>query len=115
MVLQVRTAGNELDYGSFALQYNGLSLPGSRAELERTSFGGPPGTPGSGFSVTSKYAWDLPGDYAGPFSIGFKASDVSVSLDAIALDVGFVPEPSTWALLGSGLGAWIVASRRRKA
>ncbi len=114
VVFQVRTSGNELDYTSFGLKYTGSTLAGTRTELERTAFGGPPGTPGSGFSVTSRYSWDLPNDYAGDFTVGFGSADISVSFDAAALDVAFVPEPSTWALFGVGAAALIgVVNRRR--
>lgn len=114
VVFQMRTAGNELDYSSVTLSYSGGTLSGTRTELERTSFGGPPGTPGSGFSVSSSYHFDLPNDYTGSFTVSFKSADVSVSFDAAALDVGFVPEPSTWALLGLGAGALVIAGRNRR-
>lgn len=113
VVLQVRTLGTELNYDSFKLEYGASSLSGTRTELERTSFGPPPGTPGSGFSVTSSFVWDLPENPTGPLTIKFQAADVSVSFDSANLDVRLVPEPSTWALLGLGGVVLAMAQRRR--
>lgn len=114
VVFQVRTLGTELNYDSFKLSYGGSQLNGTRTELERVSFGGPPGTPGSGFSVSSQYRWTLTDEPTGPVSIKFEAADVSVSFDAAMLDVGLVPEPSTWALCGAGAAALFLAERRRR-
>lgn len=113
VVLQVRTLGSELNYDSFRLEYGATSLAGTRTELERTSFGPPPGTPGSGFSVTSSIVWDLPDNPTGPLSIKFQGADVSVSFDSANLDVRLVPEPSTWALLGLGGVVLALAQVRR--
>ena len=113
VVLQVRTLGSELNYDSFRLEYGATSLTGTRTELERTSFGPPPGTPGSGFSVTSSIAWELPENPTGPLTIKFQSADVSVSFDSANLDVRLVPEPSTWALLGLGGVVLALAQRRR--
>lgn len=103
VVLQVRTAGNELAYDSVKLTYAGGSESADRTELNRVSFGAP-GTPGSGAFVASKWEWDVTGKKAGNFSIRFNSADVSVSLDSLTLDVRSVPEPTTWALLLSGMG-----------
>ena len=113
VALQGRTLGSEVNYHSFMLEYGASSLSGTRTELERTSFGPPPGTPGSGFSVTSSIVWNLPENPTGPLTIKFLASDVSVSFDSANLDVRLVPEPSTWALLGLGGVAMVLVQRRR--
>lgn len=114
VVLQVRSVGSELNYDSFRLEYGATSLAGTRTELERTPFGGPPGTPGSGVSVTSSYTWKLDENPNSPLTFKFTAADVSVSFDAAHLDIHSVPEPSTWALLGLGASALIVLQRRRR-
>ncbi len=114
VVLQVRAVGTELNYDSFKLSYGATSLTGVRTELERVGFGPPPGTPGSGVSVSSRIQWSLTDEPTGPLSIQFEAADVSVSFDAGMLDVGLVPEPSTWALFGAGAAALILAERRRR-
>lgn len=114
VVLQVRSVGSELNYDSFRLEYGATSLAGTRTELERTPFGGPPGTPGSGVSVTSSYTWKLDENPNSPLTLKFTAADVSVSFDAAHLDIHAVPEPSTWALLGLGASALVVLQRRRR-
>ena len=114
VVLQVRSVGNELNYDSFRLEFDATSLAGTRTELERTPFGGPPGTPGSGVSVTSSYTWKLQETPNSPLTIKFTAADISVSFDAAHLDIQTVPEPSTWALLGLGASALVVLQRRRR-
>lgn len=113
VVLQVRTAGNELAYDSVKLTYAGGSESATRTELDRVSFGGPPGAPGSGAFVSSKWEWDVTGKNAGNFSILFNAADVSVSLDSLTLDVQSVPEPSGWALVLGGIGVLGWTARRR--
>lgn len=115
VVLQVRAVGTELNYDSLKLSYGATQLSGTRTELERVQFGGPPGTPGSGVSVSSRYQWTLTDEPAGPLSIQFEGAGPSVSFDAAMLDVGLVPEPSTWALFGTGCAALAMAGRRRRA
>ena len=113
VVLQVRTAGNELAYDSVKLTYAGGSESATRTELDRVSFGGPPGAPGSGAFVSSKWEWDVTGKNAAAFSVLFNAGDVSVSLDSLTLDVQSVPEPSAWALVLGGIGVLGWTVRRR--
>lgn len=112
IVLHTRSAGNELDYGSMELHVGNLTLGATRTELDRTTFGGPPGTPGSGAFVASRWDWDVSGTGATSFTIDFKAADVSVSFDSATLDVQSVPEPGTLALCG--LGALALGLRKRK-
>lgn len=114
VLFQVRTAGTELDYSSVQLSYAGGTLSGTRTETDRTPFGGPPGTPGSGFAVSSAYEFSLAGLGVNSFQIGFKAADASLSLDSVALDVSSVPEPGTWALLAGGVAVLAVGCWRRR-
>lgn len=113
VVLQVRTAGTELNYDSVKLDVGGELLGANRTELDRASFG-VPNTPGSGAFVSSKWEWDISGKKAKDFSIRFGAADPSLSLDSATLDVSAVPEPSTWALLAGGAVAIATAGRRRR-
>jgi hypothetical protein len=114
VVLQVRALGNELSYDSVRLNYSGGSLAAVREELERTPFGGPPGTPGSGFAVASKWSWDVSHLGISDFTITFAAAAADVSFDSAMLDVQAVPEPETWALMGLGAGALALAGWRRR-
>lgn len=114
VVFQARTAGTELDYSSIRLTFAGGSLTATRTETDRLSFGGPPGTPGSGFAVSSLWDFNLTGLNASSFQINFKAADVSVSFDSAMLDVKAAPEPGLMALgtLGLGLAAFLNWRRR---
>lgn len=114
VVFQARALGNELAYDGLRLEYSGGSLSAARTELERTAFGGPPGTPGSGFAVASQWSWDLTGLNASEFTITFKAAAADVSFDSATLDVRAVPEPQTWALAAIGAGALAFAGWRRR-
>ncbi|MBN8249842.1 MAG: PEP-CTERM sorting domain-containing protein [Verrucomicrobia bacterium] len=113
VVLQVRTSGTELDYGSVALNYGAGILTATRTELDRVSFG-TPGVPGpQGFNVSSAWQWDLSALGVSSYSIRFKAAEPSLSLDAVTLDTQVVPEPETWALAALGAGALMVSGWRR--
>ncbi|MBI3415158.1 MAG: PEP-CTERM sorting domain-containing protein [Verrucomicrobia bacterium] len=117
IVLQVRTAGTELDYSSIKLTLNSQVLPTpTRTELDRVTFG-VPNTPGSGVFVSSLWQWDVAGLAAGPssFLISFGAADPSLSFDSATLDtIQAVPEPGTMALLGVGAVALALSRFRRK-
>src|SRR5688572_20822909 len=98
VVLQLRNndGSTQFDYGSVRLEYdNGggpLSLFTTRAELNNTAGG-----------VASMWSWDVSALGINSYKIYFNASDLSLSLDAAALDVQAVPEPSALALAGLGL------------
>ena len=119
LVLQVRTAGTELDYTSVKLTINAAVLPTpTRTELDRSTFG-VPNTPGSGAFVSSLWEWDLAGVHAllrtGSYQIQLAAADPSLSFDSATLDtIQAVPEPGTWALLGAGAAVLAIARLRRK-
>ena len=115
VVFQVRTGGSELDYSGVKLSYDLGSgtqfLSATRTELDRTSAG-----PG-GFSVSSKWEFDLTGLGVRDYNIAFNASAASMSLDSVALDttsIAAVPEPSTYALALAGF-AGLVLWRHRSA
>lgn len=117
VVLQTRTLGSELDYGSVTLSYTDGSgvhslSPASHLELDR-------GTT-LGASVSSLFQWDLTGLAVTEYSISFNGAGPSVSFDAMTLDTWnqyalVVPEPSTYALLGLGgaMLGWRTLRRRR--
>ena len=109
VVLQTRTSGTELDYGSVSLNYGSGILSANRTELDRSVFG----APGQGFSVSSAWQWDLSSYNVSSFTIDFKAAGPSLSFDSATLDTQVVPEPQTWALAGLGLGALGLIQWRR--
>lgn len=84
VVLQTRTIGSELDYGSVSLIYsndggNHVLTPLFRYELNRTS--------GQGVNVSSHWQWDLTGLGVTNYSVVFNAAGDSVSFDSLTLDV----------------------------
>lgn len=92
VVLQMRTLGSELDYGSMWLTYSDESgrhaiAPLSRVELNRGN------QPGLGATVSSLWQWDLSGLDVSSYSISFRAAGVSLSFDSMTLDTWnqFVP------------------------
>ena len=117
VVLQTRTLGSELNYGSVTLTYTDAvgthSLaPVSYLELDR-------GTT-LGASVSSLFQWNLTGLAVNEYSIAFNGAGPSVSFDAMTLDTWnqhtlVVPEPSTYALLGLGslMLGWRTMRKRR--
>ena len=117
VVLQTRTLGSELNYGSVTLTYTDAvgthSLaPVSYLELDR-------GTT-LGASVSSLFQWNLTGLAVNEYSIAFNGAGPSVSFDAMTLDTWnqhmlVVPEPSTYALLGLGglMLGWRTLRKRR--
>jgi len=84
------------NYSSVHLEYdNGggpLSLFTTRTELNN-----------SGGGIASLWNWDVSALGINSYKIYFNASDISLSLDAVALDTQVVPEPSALALSAFGL------------
>ncbi|MGE3310774.1 MAG: hypothetical protein AB7O66_12460 [Limisphaerales bacterium] len=111
--LQVRSLGTELNYESVRLFAWTESLGAPRTELDRVAFGPPPPAPGSGFGVSSLWAWDLTGLDATSFAIAFDAAEINLSLDSATLDVNVVPEPSPMVL--GALGLALLGLFRRRA
>lgn len=117
VVLQTRTLGSELNYGSVTLSYTDAGgihslAPESHLELDR-------GTT-LGASVSSLFQWNLVGLAVNEYSISFSGGGPSVSFDSMTLDTWnqhalVVPEPSTYALLGLGglMLGWRTLRKRR--
>ncbi len=83
VVLQVRTVGTELDYGTVRLVYTRAGetrevRPLFRQELSRTQ--------GQGFNVSSLWQWNLAGLGVETYVIRFEAAGHSLSLDSVSLD-----------------------------
>jgi|GEM_PF-424045 len=79
VVLQTRTAGTEIDYGSAVLNYSDANgahsiAPLFRYELDRSS------------GVSSLWQWDLTGLEVSSYQISFQAGGSSLSLDSLTLD-----------------------------
>lgn len=115
VVFQARALGTEFKYDDVRLYAWTQALTATRVELDRLSFGGPPGTPGSGYAVSSEWSWDLTGLGASNFAISFNAAEINLSLDSATLDVRAVPEPGPLALGALGaLGLMALGARRRR-
>jgi PEP-CTERM motif len=69
-----------------------------------------------GASVSSQWDWDLRGLDVSSYEISFTAAGTSLSFDSATLDTllsaSTIPEPSSWALAGIGLGILLIQSRR---
>jgi hypothetical protein len=92
VVLQARTLGAELDYGSMFLNYtNGTGAhslaPLSHVELDRGSI------PNLGATVSSLWQWNLSGLNVSNYFLSFNAASTSLSFDSVTLDTWdqFVP------------------------
>jgi hypothetical protein len=89
VVFQAETAGRELDYSSVKLKYGQNSLTAVRRELYR-------GSASMGSSdVVSEWEWPVPVvDDVTNFSIAFNASNTSLSLERVMLDVAAAGSPA---------------------
>lgn len=118
VVLQIRTGGFELDYASVGISYESGGVPqfltALREETDRQAAG-----PGGVF-VSSLWRWDLSALDLSSFTVQFKASEGSMSLDSVTIDTlgkaqtAVVPEPSVWALLAVGLAGGALLGWRRR-
>lgn len=106
VVMQTRTQGGELNYGS--INIGGLA-PASATELSRVALGG-----FGGFDVTYKFVWELP-DNPSSFTISFSGVE-HTSFDAVVVDTAAVPEAGSMVLASAALvgacGAWLARRRR---
>jgi len=111
-VAQIQNQGSLLDFSSVLLSYDGGNqmLPFDYTD-ELAGNAAP----------ENLFAWDLAGFNPATFTLTFKASSSSMSLDAIAVDTftqqgAFtplgVPEPATGALAALGLIGTLAARRR---
>ena len=85
VVLQTRTLGSELDYGSPTLHYTDHAgahavAPFAQVELHRGN------QPGLGATVSSLWQWNLTGLGIANYSITFSAAEPSLSFDSLTLD-----------------------------
>jgi len=114
VLLQTRTLGSELDYGSLSLSYTDVNGTHSVAPLFR--YESDRGTaPGLGATVSSLWQWNLTGLGVTDYTITFAAAGSSLSFDAMTLDTAavfsVVPEPTTAAL--GVLGGLVLFARKR--
>lgn len=115
VVLQTRTPGTELDYGTVALAYDlgggPQTLTATRVETDRADTGG------FGFAVSSYWSFSLSGLGVMDNALTFSSAGSSTGFDSAALDVQFaaVPEPEEYAALGgAGLVVFAVLRRTRR-
>ncbi len=111
VVLQTRTLGTELDYGSVRLHYTGGTgphalLPLARYELNRGS------VPGLGATVSSLWQWDLSGLNVSNYSLSFHAAGPSLSFDSMTLDTGeqfapVLPQPFVLTSVTPAVERWM--------
>lgn len=110
VVLQTRTIGSELDYGSVLLVYSNANGPQAlpplfHYELNRTT--------GQGFNVSSLWQWDLTGLGVTNYSIVFNAAAGSVSFDSLTLDVAnqfaaaFPQQPFALKSTAANIARWM--------
>jgi hypothetical protein len=113
VVLQTRTLGTELDYGSASLQYtDGIGThslaPLARYELNRGS------QPGLGATVSSLWQWDLSGLNLTNYSLSFRAAGSSTSFDSMTLDTSaqfapVLPQPFVLTSVTPTIERWMYA------
>lgn len=108
-LVQVRSVGTELNLSS--VMVNGQTWT-NHQELLRQSFGGPPGTPGSGYIVETLFVFSvLPGN-ASSYTLMMNSAEGSMSLDRVTVDMyAAVPGPGAAGALA--LGTLAVLRRRR--
>ena len=113
VVMNVATAGSTLNLASVRLWLfdnsgNSMSIAPALSELRADS-----PTPPQGAAQTWAFTWNTAGIplTASGFRVEFAASAPSMSLDAVRLDMQYVPAPGAFALLAiSGMTAF----RRRR-
>jgi hypothetical protein len=113
VVMNVATAGSTLNLSSVRLTLfdntgNSVSIAPALSELRADS-----PTPPQGAAQTWAFTWDTAGVQltATGFRVEFSAGAPSMSLDAVRLDLQYVPAPGAFALVAA---AGIVARRRRR-
>ncbi len=92
VVLQSRTIGSELDYGSLRLSWTNATgahslAPQTQVELNRGS------QAGLGATVSWLSQWDLSGLSVTQYTVSFQAAAPSVSFDALTIDTCEKPIP----------------------
>ncbi|MCI0747035.1 MAG: hypothetical protein L0Y58_16650 [Verrucomicrobia subdivision 3 bacterium] len=113
VVLQTRTLGTELDYGSMSLQYSDGAgtrslAPLARYELNRGS------QPGLGATVSSLWQWDLSGLGVTNYWLSFRAAGPSTSFDSMTLDTSaqfapVLPQPFVLTSVSPSIERWMYA------
>lgn len=105
------------DPASYTYQPDATLLTADGAANATYNLGGTPGvapgTPFAQYSVTYTATVDDAGKYIG---VNYGSSGTAyIAADDFTLTVTPVPEPSTYALLGAGLGGLLLMGRRRRA
>lgn len=113
--LQVAASGMRFDWDGFTLDYGGgIVAPDMISALFDEQVVIPtPGGNVTSYNQVYRLTWDLSpfGDDVTGYTVDFATVESSISLDAIALDVAFVPTPGVLAAFGlAGLGL----TRRRR-